>query len=134
MKILVTSGTWYPERNGVARVATEVSRKLAQRGHAVTAIVPRDPALPIEEREGSLVVRRLIERGRLPLTVKDVLETSRHGRAFDSFDVVLAHGPMTAVGISRARVPAPDRVPAAGDGRCGVTGHRAAGAAVHRCA
>ena len=107
MEILVTSGTWYPERNGVARVATEVARRLAQRGHAVTALVPRVPGLPAEEREGSLVVRRVIERGRLPLTIKDVLETRKHVRGLGPFDVALAHGPMTAVGIARARLPAP---------------------------
>ena len=107
MDILVTSGTWYPERNGVARVATEVARRLAQRGHAVTALVPLAPGLPAEEREGSLVVRRVIERGRLPLTIKDVLETRRHARGLGRFDVALAHGSMTAVGLARARLPAP---------------------------
>ena len=73
----------------------------------VTALVPRAPGLPAEEREGSLVVHRVIERGRLPLTIKDVLETRRHVRGLGPFDVALAHGPMTAVGIARARLPAP---------------------------
>ena len=91
----------------MARVATEVARRLAQRGHGVTALVPRAPGLPAEEREGSLVVHRVIERGRLPLTIQDVLETRRHVRALGPFDVALAHGPMTAVGIARARLPAP---------------------------
>jgi hypothetical protein len=56
MRVLVASGTWYPERNGVARVATEVGLGLAERGHEVTAVVPRDAELPTEDREGSLTV------------------------------------------------------------------------------
>jgi glycosyltransferase involved in cell wall biosynthesis len=107
MRVLVASGTWYPERNGVARVATEVALRLAERGHEVTALVPRIATLPIEEREASLTVRRAIERGRLPLTVKDVLETTRHARRLEDFDVLLAHGSGAAVGLSNARLPAP---------------------------
>jgi glycosyltransferase involved in cell wall biosynthesis len=107
MDVLVASGTWYPERNGVARVAAEVARTLAQRGHSVTALVPRGPGLPAEEHEGSLTVRRLIERGRVPLTIKDVLETRRWSRGLGPFDVLLAHGSMTAVGLSHAGLDAP---------------------------
>jgi glycosyltransferase involved in cell wall biosynthesis len=107
MNILVASGTWYPERNGVARVATEVARRLAERGHTVEALVPRVPSGPTEEREGSLVVHRVIERGRMPLTIRDVLETRMHARGLGPFDVALAHGPMTAVGIARARLRTP---------------------------
>jgi glycosyltransferase involved in cell wall biosynthesis len=107
MRILVASGTWYPERNGVARVATEVAQGLAERGHEVTALVPRAAVLPTEEHEGSLVVHRLIERGVLPLTVKDLVETTRHSRRLGTFDVLLAHGASTALGVHRAGLPAP---------------------------
>jgi glycosyltransferase involved in cell wall biosynthesis len=107
VRVLVASGTWYPERNGVARVATEVARKLAERGHEVRALVPRVAPMPSEEREGSLTVHRAIERSRLPLTITDVLETSEHARRVGDFDVLLAHSPMTAVGLSRARLHAP---------------------------
>jgi glycosyltransferase involved in cell wall biosynthesis len=107
MRVLVASGTWYPERNGVARVATEVARRLAERGHEVTALAPRVAGLPTEEREGSLTVRRAIERGILPLVVKDVLETTRHACRLESFDVLLAHGSAAAVGLSNAHLPAP---------------------------
>jgi glycosyltransferase involved in cell wall biosynthesis len=107
MRILVASGTWYPERNGVARVATEVGRKLAERGHDVTALVPRVPESPTEDREDTLRVHRVIERGLLPLTIMDVLEVSRHSRRLGAFDVLLAHGSPAAVGLSRARLPAP---------------------------
>ena len=107
MRILVASGTWYPDRNGVARVATEVGRRLADRGHEVTALVPRVAGLPSEEHEGSLTVHRVIERGFVPLTVKDGIETTRHARRLGAFDVLVAHGPTTAIGLSRSRIPAP---------------------------
>ena len=107
MRVLVASGTWYPERNGVARVATEVARKLAECGHDITALVPRVAGLPTEECQGSLTVRRVIQRGRIPLTIKDVLETGKHAHGLGSFDVILAHGATTLVGLSRAHLPAP---------------------------
>jgi glycosyltransferase involved in cell wall biosynthesis len=107
MRILIASGTWYPERNGVARVATEVGRGLARRGHEVTALVPRAAGLPREDSDGSLRVLRVIERGLLPLTIKDVLETRKHSRSLGAFDLLLAHGPMTAVGLSGTDFSAP---------------------------
>ena len=88
-------------------MATEVGRRLAERGHEVTALVPRVTDSPREEHEGSLTVQRVIKRGLLPLTVKDALETIRHSRHLGAFDVLLAHGPATAVGLSRSRIPAP---------------------------
>jgi glycosyltransferase involved in cell wall biosynthesis len=107
MRVLVASGTWYPERNGVARVASEVGRRLTARGHQVTAIVPQVSGLPRTEQDGPLTVHRVIERGRLPLTLTDVLETARRARSIGPFDVMLAHGASTAVGLARARLPAP---------------------------
>jgi glycosyltransferase involved in cell wall biosynthesis len=107
LRVLVASGTWYPDRNGVARVATEVGRRLAERGHEVTALVPRLTDSPAEEHEGSLTVRRVIARGLVPLTVKDVVETTRHSRRLGAFDVLVAHGSTTALGLSRARLQAP---------------------------
>ena len=107
MRILVASGTWYPERNGVARVATETARSLAERGHEVSAIVPRvDGGIAAED--GSVEVHRVIERGLMPLTIKDVLEVARHARRLRSpFDVLVAHGSMAAVGLTRARLGVP---------------------------
>jgi glycosyltransferase involved in cell wall biosynthesis len=107
MRILVASGSWYPELNGVARVATEVGQRLAARGHEVTALVPRRRNLPRQEREGSLTVHRTIKRGLLPLTVKDVLETAKASKGLGPFDVMLAHGTSAAIGLSHARLPAP---------------------------
>jgi glycosyltransferase involved in cell wall biosynthesis len=107
MRVLVASGTWYPARNGVARVATEVAHNLALRGHEVSALVPRVAGLPTAERRGSLTVRRVIERGWIPLTITDVLEIAKQARGLGPFDVVLAHGPTALVGLSRARLSAP---------------------------
>jgi glycosyltransferase involved in cell wall biosynthesis len=107
MRILVASGTWYPEKNGLSRVATETARKLAERGHEVSALVPAVANLPNREIRGSLTVSRLIGRGVIPLTIKDVLETATHSRRLGAFDVLLAHGSATAVGLSRARLGAP---------------------------
>jgi glycosyltransferase involved in cell wall biosynthesis len=106
MRVLVASGTWYPERNGVARVATEVALGLADRGHHVTALVPRLPNVPGEE-SGSVTVKRMIKRGLLPVTITDVLETARHARRLGQFDILLAHGSAAGAGLSRARVHAP---------------------------
>jgi glycosyltransferase involved in cell wall biosynthesis len=107
VRILIASGTWYPERNGVARVASEVGQRLAGRGHEVTAVVPKVAGMPREERDGSLGVHRVIERGVMPLTVKDVLETTRRSRSLGPFDVMVGHGASTAVGLARAGFSAP---------------------------
>jgi glycosyltransferase involved in cell wall biosynthesis len=107
VRVLIASGSWYPERNGVARVATEVGQRLADRGHDVTAVVPRVEKLPERESTGSLTIHRVIGRGLLPLTFTDVLETVRHSRGLGPFDVMLAHGASTAVGLARARISTP---------------------------
>jgi len=107
MRVLVASGTWYPERNGVARVASEVACELAGRGHEITALTPRVDGLPAEQRQGALTIRRVLRRGRLPLTIKDVLETTSHAGRLGPFDVLLAHGPTTLVGLSRVGLRAP---------------------------
>jgi glycosyltransferase involved in cell wall biosynthesis len=107
MRILIASGTWYPDKNGVARVASEVGRRLADRGHEVTAVVPRAPNLSADEQTGSLRVLRVIRRGALPLLANDVVETTRRSRGLGRIDVVLAHGSAAAVGLSRAGLGAP---------------------------
>jgi len=107
VKILIASGAWYPETNGVARVASEVGRRLADRGHEVTAIVPSVSSLPPEEVTGTLRLLRVIRRGSLPLLANDLLETTRRSRGFGPFDVLLAHGSAATLGLSRARLAAP---------------------------
>jgi glycosyltransferase involved in cell wall biosynthesis len=91
----------------VARVATEVAERLAARGHEITALVPQIADLPTEEHLGLLTIRRVIRRGWIPLTIKDVFETGRHARGLESFDVLLAHGSTTVVGLSRAHLQVP---------------------------
>src|SRR4026208_738945 len=63
--------------------------------------------MPREERDGSLGDHRVIERGVMPLTVKDVLETTRRSRSLGPFDVMVGHGASTAVGLARAGFSAP---------------------------
>jgi glycosyltransferase involved in cell wall biosynthesis len=63
--------------------------------------------LPTKEHQGSLTVHRVIARGVLPLTVNDILQTTRHSRGAGEVDVLLAHGVSTAVGLLRARLAPP---------------------------
>lgn len=88
-------------------MATEVGKRLAERGHDVTALVPRIAESAMEEHEGSVVVYRKIKRGPLPLLLTNVLQTRKYSRRLSGFDILLAHGSAAAVGLSlaRARVP-----------------------------
>ena len=89
-------------------MATDTARRLAERGHDVTALVPKLPAASSDEPDGPVRVRRVLKRGRLPLTITDVREIATHARRLgSSFDVMLAHGAMAAVGLSRAGLDAP---------------------------
>jgi glycosyltransferase involved in cell wall biosynthesis len=110
VRILVASGEWFPDRmSGFARVVTESAVSLAERGHDVTVLVPRNPPQVAETSRGSLLVRRALRRNALPLTFTDIAQTMKHARAYgpSSFDVLLAHGSMTAVGLwaSALRTP-----------------------------
>src|SRR6185312_13988752 len=108
VRVLVASGTWSPERNGVARVAVETARELARRGHDLTVLAPRaDDAATEADEEGLRVLRGLV-RGRLPLLVTDVSQSRRVARGLrEPFDVVLAHGAMLATGIGGSKSAAP---------------------------
>jgi glycosyltransferase involved in cell wall biosynthesis len=102
MRILIASSQWFPDReSGLSRVVTETARRLAQRGHVVTALVPRAAGEPVEVVEGSLTIRRVIGRGRLPQSLTDLYETARHARrqARDRYDLALGHGPDNVVGL-----------------------------------
>jgi glycosyltransferase involved in cell wall biosynthesis len=109
VRILVASGSWYPEMNGLARVATETARLLATRGHEITALVPRLSGVPQDaDSDGPLSVCRVLKRGLLPLTIGDVLEVQRHAhRLHQSFDVLMAHGATAAVGLAWSGLSAP---------------------------
>jgi glycosyltransferase involved in cell wall biosynthesis len=110
VRILVASGEWFPDaKSGFARVVTETAKKLAERGHEVTVLAPRKGREATETADGSLLIRRVLSRNALPLTFTDVAQIRKHARAYrmSSFDLLLAHGSMAAVGFwaSALRVP-----------------------------
>jgi glycosyltransferase involved in cell wall biosynthesis/peptidoglycan/xylan/chitin deacetylase (PgdA/CDA1 family) len=107
MRILVATDQWFPDvRGGVARLATESARRLAERGHDVTALVPAGGSAALEA-PGLRVVPAL-RRGRLPQTFSDPAETARAARRLGGrFDVLLAHNSTTAAGLISAGLAAP---------------------------
>jgi glycosyltransferase involved in cell wall biosynthesis len=108
MRILVATGEWFPDsKSGFARVVTDTSRLLASRGHEVTVLAPRLEQATIDQHDG-LDVRRILAR-RWPKTLTDVVEVARHTAALRSmrFDVVVAHSPPTAVGVTAAQLAPP---------------------------
>ena len=110
MRLLIAAGEWFPDRaSGYARLVAETSRRLAWRGHDVTAIVPRFDGAPQVTTEGSLTVRRQLRRGRIPVTFTDVIGTWRRARSLgsSSFDLCVAHGPTNGFGLVAARLDAP---------------------------
>jgi glycosyltransferase involved in cell wall biosynthesis len=110
MRLLIAAGEWFPDRkSGYARVVTETARQLAQRGHEVTALVPSFAGAPFVVSDGSLTLRRQLRRGRLPITLTDVIDTRRHARlvAASRFDLFVAHGPTNGFGLVTARLDAP---------------------------
>lgn len=110
MRILVGTDQWSPDyRGGSARVAADTSRALAERGHDVVVLAPRARGLPAEERDGTLVVRRLLHRSALPVTLTDVAAAAHHGRRLRraGFDLVLSHSTTTSTGLLAARTGAP---------------------------
>jgi glycosyltransferase involved in cell wall biosynthesis len=110
MRILVASGEWFPDRkSGFARVVTETATHLAERGHEVTVLAPSQLHRPVEATQGSLTVERRIRRGALPLTFTDIVQTRKHARTHkrSGFDVLLAHGSLTALGLGSAALDVP---------------------------
>ena len=110
MRLLVASGQWFPDfKGGSARVVTDTARRLADRGHDVTILAPRVGGEPEEQREGTLVLRRVLARNPLPNTFTDVFETRRHARRARpaEFDVLLGHQSTTTSGLWAAKLNAP---------------------------
>ncbi|MEX0816679.1 MAG: WecB/TagA/CpsF family glycosyltransferase [Gaiellales bacterium] len=108
LRILVATDQWFPDQvGGSARVATDTAKALANRGHDVTVLVPRAAGKPFESREDGLLVRRKLPRSPLPQTLTDVAAAWRAGRGAERFDVVLAHQPTVAAGLSAAGTGAP---------------------------
>lgn len=109
MRILAATHQWFPDyTGGSARVATETARALARRGHELVVLAPRGKT-PAGDPEAALSVNRALPRGRLPRTLTDVLWTAAHARRLgrSSFDVLVAHHPTTAIGLSAAGLEAP---------------------------
>jgi len=110
MRLLIAAGEWFPDRaSGYARLVTETTRRLAERGHEVTALVPRHDGRPPVTTEGSLTLRRQLRRGRLPVTFTDVIDTGRRARslAASRFDLFVAHGPTNGFGLATSRLESP---------------------------
>jgi glycosyltransferase involved in cell wall biosynthesis len=108
MRILVVTGEWFPDsKSGFARVVTETSRRLAERGHTVTVLAPRSAQTTFEGQE-TLEIRRILVR-RWPVTFNDVIQAAWHSAAVrsSSFDVVVAHTATTCVGVRAARLSPP---------------------------
>ena len=109
MRILVATDQWFPDvRGGLARVATETSRRLAARGHEVVVLAPRHAGAPAVEPDGSLRLLRVLRRSHLPQTLTDPAETRWHARRLGGrFDVLVAHNPTTAAGLAATGLGAP---------------------------
>jgi glycosyltransferase involved in cell wall biosynthesis len=110
MRILIAAGEWFPDRaGGYARVVSETARRLAERGHEVTALVPSFEGAPSVASEGSLTVRRQLRRGLLPVTFTDVIGTRRRVRSLAAlrFDLFVAHGPTNGFGLVAGRLDGP---------------------------
>jgi glycosyltransferase involved in cell wall biosynthesis len=110
MRLLVSTGQWFPDdMGGMARVARDSSHALAQRGHEVVVLAPTAPGAPVAEEDGSLVVRRVLDRKHLPQTLMDAVQTRRQARKSNlgRFDLAVAHDAVTAVGLLAARSSTP---------------------------
>jgi glycosyltransferase involved in cell wall biosynthesis len=102
MRILVATDQWFPDlMGGLARIATETSRRWADAGHEVVVIAPQHPGRPVGERDGSLELLRALPRGRLPQTVTDPFATRRAASRLREtpFDVRVGHTSTTAFGL-----------------------------------
>jgi len=110
MKVLIATHQWFPDyTGGTARVATETARRLADRGHSVHVVAPENGTGPSEGQEGSLLLSRVLPRGRVPQTISDTAQSWRYCRRVDSrsIDIVIAHHPTLAGGMLAARLDAP---------------------------
>lgn len=109
MRILWLSHGWFPDAvGGVERVARDAAAALADRGHAVTAVVPVTPGKPVREANGGLEVRRLVRRtAGIPQTYSDPVRFRQIVRHVDpgDFDVVVAHNVSTAFGAEALDLP-----------------------------
>jgi glycosyltransferase involved in cell wall biosynthesis len=111
MRILVASDQWHPDlKGGSARVVTETSRRLAERGHEVTVVCPAHAGEPARTTTGRLSILRILPRSIVPQTFSDPFFARRHAVREGSrgrFDVLVAHQATVATGLTTARLDAP---------------------------
>lgn len=100
MRILVVSDQWFPDyTGGAARYATELSYRLAERGHGVHAIAPHGT----KEQEPVRITATFAHPG-VPSTLANPIATFTAARRLrrEAFDVVIAHQITGARGCARA--------------------------------
>jgi glycosyltransferase involved in cell wall biosynthesis len=110
VKILVATDQWFPDRmGGVARLATDTARGLAERGHEVVVVAPRRGGGDEISEDVGLTLLRVLPRGRLPQTATDPRATRRWARQLSDrdFDVLVAHSATSAAGLLGARLDVP---------------------------
>lgn len=110
MRVLVATDQWFPDRlGGVARVATDTARGLADRGHEVVVIAPRRGGRDEVDEQDTLTILRVLPRGRLPQTATDPRATRRWASRLShrAFDVLLAHCSTSAAGLLGADMDVP---------------------------
>ena len=109
MNVLVVTDEWSPDTGGgVARIAAETSRRLVERGHAVTVVAPVAAGRPRDHDDRGVRVLRAVRRGALPRTITDVPGfTHAIHKYLATPDVVVAHQVTTAAAAVRAGIRAP---------------------------
>jgi glycosyltransferase involved in cell wall biosynthesis len=109
VRILVASEAWFPDSlGGVSRVANATARSLARRGHSITVITRKPPIRLSGKPEEEFRLLRRLPNTILPVTATDIPFTALAARrAGGPWDVVMAHGSTTSVGLSLARLGAP---------------------------
>ena len=109
MRVLVATDQWFPDRmGGVARVVSETSRRLAERGHSVHVLAPESRTAPRRVVEGELVVERVLPRSLVPTSITDAVATYRTARRRrKGYDVAVAHVSSVCTGLVAGDLGAP---------------------------
>ena len=112
LSVLMVAGWFYPDSaGGSQRVIYEMGRGLVKRRHKVTVLTAReDDRLSVRERiEGMEVVRyRVMRQGRIRFYLSSIVNSYRTLKGLSaktSFDVVIFHHPLAALGASFALRP-----------------------------
>jgi glycosyltransferase involved in cell wall biosynthesis len=106
VRILIAAAEWFPDStSGYARTVTETTRRLAELGHDVVALVPREATSLTPAEEANFALHRRLPRTKIPVTISDVAATGYEVRTRfrGAFDLMLAHSETSAVGLFLAR-------------------------------